>query len=474
MTIDDLRQVLTLAEDHRTVVITAAGVAMLTLSALGWWVRKRLKGKADVFGRFCDAAAVVIAIALSAEGMWEVATERMHFGPDKALLLFAFAELAMMRSARRARAKVAKSKRPGVYGVMVWSIALGSGVIASLNAPNAAEFGVRLAAPALVAGQWWADLLDDLREKLGGERQESNWILTPQRVGVWLGLLKPGAADDLSDVYRQRRIVALVDAGLELRAQEEAAKNRPAEPAKASRWRKRADPLVAARQKVQRLTKSADRADVAAAREQLLLTLNAERELFRADDQPTDTERQLMDELRLVMRQATDRLRVDHARAFGLNHARTTPAEPQWSNGLVQMRSSIADQIRTAPVGQPASPVRTSAVDQTEPRDLVHARTNPAPVDQPATSAVVPATRTTPAQRTTARVDRARPVSPAAGGEIPPRIRDMVRDLKRAYRGDIPGRRTVMDRMGWSSAGDAQTAINLVRAERTKTTEEQS
>jgi hypothetical protein len=48
----------------------------------------------------------------------------------------------------------------------------------------------------------------------------------------------------------------------------------------------------------------------------------------------------------------------------------------------------------------------------------------------------------------------------------------MIQALRTTYpAGPVPGRRTVMNRMGWTSAGDAQIAINLVRAERTKTIE---
>jgi hypothetical protein len=86
----------------------------------------------------------------------------------------------------------------------------------------------------------------------------------------------------------------------------------------------------------------------------------------------------------------------------------------------------------------------------------------------------VPAERTATARQTTVRVDRARPVSPAAGGEIPPRIRDMVRDLRRTYRGEIPGRAEVMRRLGWTSNGDASVAIRLVREERAARTQKEN
>ncbi len=205
MNIGDAAALLDLVKTHRTTVLVGAGLILAALTAAGWWARKYGRN-----GKVYDHAAVAVAIALSAEGMWEVATERMGFGPGKALLLFAFAELAMLRAARRARGKVDAGKRPGIYGTMVWSIAIAAGLIAGLNAPSASEFLVRALAPSLVAAQWFADLVDELREKEGVEHQASAWIWTPRRVGIQLGLLKPGAGDDLKEVLRQRNIDRMV------------------------------------------------------------------------------------------------------------------------------------------------------------------------------------------------------------------------------------------------------------------------
>ncbi|WP_148710099.1 hypothetical protein [Micromonospora sp. M71_S20] len=194
-----------------------------------------------------------------------------------------------------------------------------------------------------------------------------------------------------------------------------------------------------------------------------------------------------LDEIRMDARQVTTKLRaqVDQMRTIGgirmpahiaahipdqipadwVDRFRTSPADQAPEGDLDQPRTTVDQQV---------GPDQTSEVDQTPdqagPRDEVHARTSPA--DQAPASGSVPAARTTTARRTTVRVDQVRPVSPAAGGPVPPRVEAMVQALREAYPGDIPGRRTVMDRMSWTSAGDAQTAINLVRAERTKTPKE--
>jgi hypothetical protein len=202
----DIGQIGAFVADHRAAVVIAAGIAMAVLSGLGWWSHKR---KLDLLGRFFDWAAVIVAVALSAEGMWEAATEKLGLGPGKALLLFAFAELAMLRAARRARVKVHAKKKPGVYGFMVWGIAIAAGLIAASNAPNTTEFMIRLGAPLLVAGQWWADLLDKLRALNPDGDETSSWVWTPRRIGVHFGLIQPDK-QDLKKVDRTRRVRRMV------------------------------------------------------------------------------------------------------------------------------------------------------------------------------------------------------------------------------------------------------------------------
>ncbi|TDC81920.1 hypothetical protein E1193_13540 [Micromonospora sp. KC606] len=386
--------------------------------------------------------AVVLATAFAAEGMWEVATGPMGLHPVMAAGLFGMFEVVMVSQGLLAKHKLAQTPPGDVRRHMnfVWAVAAGSGIVASTASGSLPEFLLRLFAPAVGAGIWWMGITAD---KPAGQAQVTSWIWTPRRIGIWLGLVRPGK-QDLEQVDRDRRIDAITVTAHRLHHGSK----------RLAGWRKA---------KLRRLALQADDSMVAEAQRRVARVHRIEK-LTDPDvapvDEPNDAERELLDELRRVMTQATTRLRVDHARAF----APDQPGGPLWSNGLVQMRTSVADQIRTSAMDQARTNGRTSPADQIQ--------TSPPPVDQPATSGAVPAVRTTPAQRTTARLDRVRPVSPATGGEVPPRIKDMVRDLKRAYRGDIPGRRVVMDRMGWTSAGDAQTAINLVRAERAKTTQQ--
>ncbi|MFC3504784.1 helix-turn-helix domain-containing protein [Micromonospora krabiensis] len=204
---------LTFADQHRTTALIAGGlvVAVLLLLAL---IARNQRGRSAAL----TFAASVIALGFSAEGMWEVATGALHLDTWQAALLFAFAEILMLFEADRARQKIAEKRDPRRHIRAVWVIALVAGLAAASHADNLSGQVIRLFMPLAVAWQWSSRIKDDLPEVA---RQESSWIWTPRRVGVELGLLKPGAADDLSDVFSRRavdrmvRLARLIDSGSE-------------------------------------------------------------------------------------------------------------------------------------------------------------------------------------------------------------------------------------------------------------------
>lgn len=189
-------QFLDWADANRPIALTLAAVLLVALVLAARWSR----GNQAAAYRW---AAGAVALALSAEGMWEVATEALGLAGWKAALLFAFAELAMLNEARQAKKRVDKDAGPGVHGAAVWVIAVGAGAIAASNATSVTEMMLRLFAPTLIAWQWWSDLTED-------RESTSRWVWTPERIGVRLGVLKPGGSDDLEEVFRQRRIDRMV------------------------------------------------------------------------------------------------------------------------------------------------------------------------------------------------------------------------------------------------------------------------
>lgn len=465
-TADQLDQLAEVGEQHSTAVLIGAGVLLVVLTALGIWARRRATSSA-----IYDGAAVVVAIALSAEGMWEAATEELDLGPGAALLLFAFAELAMLRAARRAKAKVEKGDRPGQYGLLVWIIAAGAGLAAASASANKTEVLIRVGAPLLVAAQWWVDLMEIMRETLDAEdedeakrrraRQRSSFRWTPRRIGIHLGLIEPGE-QDLVTVDRDRRINQLTVTAHRLHH------GSP----RLARWR---------RARLRRLALRADDQMVVETQQRVARVHRVE-ELTSPDARPAvpvdDATRDQLDEIRLITRQATDRLRTDHRRAFG-----TDQSADHRTIGGIRMPAHIADQIPDHPPAgwvdryrtRSADQVRTAVLDHPVDQSADHTVDQvdtPGPdqiadqVDQAPTGAIPASARPALGQRTTVRVDRARPVSPATGDAVPPKVREMAKALAKRYRGDIPARSVVMQAMGWSSVDYTGKAIKLVREER--------
>ncbi|WP_431728260.1 hypothetical protein [Verrucosispora sp. TAA-831] len=415
---------------------------------------------------------VLLFLVVTTEGMWEVVRFKMGVPPLLAVAMFAAYDVVIYSQGAAALRKLRENAaaRIGSNLLIIWGLSAAASVTVSFAGGNLATWFFRFFSP-LVAAALWTQKLQAHRARTG-KRQESNWIWTPDRLLVRWGLKKPGAVDDLSDVFSRRRIAALVNAGMELYVQQQAAKLRGDAPAETSRWPwRRQDPLASALRHLQELTKEADAATVRAAREQLRRVLSIETELFRDDTRPTESERRAMNELLLSARMVTTDLgrQVDQMRDVG------------W----VRMPTSIADQIPDHPpaawiaqhrtsLDQPTGQTATSEVDQ-PPATQADQGAGPAQTgspDQTPSSGTIPAVRPAPAQRATVRVAQVQPVSPAPAGEVPPRVRAMVQALREQYPDQVPGRRTVMPVMGWTNHEDSQTAINLVRAERTKTTQE--
>lgn len=172
-------------------------------------------------GRMTGALAAlsqVMVLALSAEGMYEVAREKLHLSPVFSLFVFALAEVAMVSSAYHARKTYQATTEwaddartvmkvpghPGKHGRTVWLIAVGAGFTVSLNAENPVEWFVRVLLPILAAKLWWDDLTAD-----GTSRPAGEWLWTPRRLLVWVGAI--GAQDDdLAAVRRERQVRAMV------------------------------------------------------------------------------------------------------------------------------------------------------------------------------------------------------------------------------------------------------------------------
>lgn len=440
---------------------TGAALAMLVL-----W---RFLTRGEVHAKL-GVVAVGLATLFAMEGMYEVAHGPLGLNAAGSLIFCATFEVVMLHQGSLAAHKLAANASADVSRHMrfVWGVSVVSGVIASTASDGVTEVVLRLATPPLAAAIWYMSLYAD---KPTPQRQPSSWIWTPRRIGIHLGLIQPGE-QDLVAVDRDRRIHRLTVTSHRLHHGA----------GWLAGWR---------RSKLRRLAIHADEDMVREAQRRIARVHRIEK-LTSPDAAPvgevSDRERELLDEVRLIMRQATTTLRREHQVAFGPAQP-AAQIEPVREIAGIRMPAHIADQIpaqvpagwaaRHRPTALPNRAVRelpnppAPVLPNCTPPNLPNALPNSGTPAQSVSRASVPAERPAPVRQTTVRVDRMKPVSPAAGGEIPPRIRDMVRDLKRTYRGEIPGRADVMKRLGWTSNGDASTAIRLVREERAaKTTKE--
>ncbi|MEU5668928.1 hypothetical protein ABZ749_00895 [Micromonospora sp. NPDC047753] len=405
---------LDVAQDNAQHVAVGAGIIGALIAARA--IRRFTKDREH--DEVATNLGVLLFLVVTTEGMWEVVRNKLGVPILLAIAMFAAYDVVIYAQRASALKVLAKDKnaRIGFYLAIIWGMSIAASITVSFASGNTAVWFLRFFSPLVGAALATQKILAKRGD--GATKQESNWIWTVDRVLVHKGWKKPGAVDDLKDVFAKRRIAALVDAGLELRAQQKAAETRT-EPVKASRWRRREDPLVAARRRVQQLTKTATPADVDAARRQLRLTLNAERELFRPDDDLDERGRQTLDEVRLIMRQATDRLRPDHVRAFGSDRG------PMVELGGIRMPAHLAARIEqrsaveptTTPTVEPATaPTATVAAAATK-RPTVVTRTTAKPA---AKRGRKPAAKGTEAERTaTAYADLSAALGrPPTGSEL--------------------------------------------------------
>ncbi|MGW3888870.1 hypothetical protein ACWD69_09285 [Micromonospora chokoriensis] len=359
MTIDNAAGLLDLAARHRTAVLIGGGLVVAVLLALARVCRHQ-KGRSAAL----TFAAAAVALGFSAEGMWEVATKALHLGPGMAILLFAFAEILMLSEASRARKKIAEERSPARHVRAVWIIAVVAGLAAASHADNLSGQVIRAFMPMAVAWQWSSRILDDLPEAV---REESRWIWTPRRIGIHLGLLKPGAVDDLSEVFRQRRITALVNAGVKLYAEQQAAKLHAGTEPDGRSWWPRRDRLAAATAKLQRLAKTADKADIADAREQLRLTFSIEQALLGQPSEVDEWTREQLDRTRAEARRAALRSQIALARGHAVLAPRPR-TEPMVELGGIRMPAHVAAQIGPGP-----EPVTEPVTDSPRAAAATHA-----------------------------------------------------------------------------------------------------
>jgi hypothetical protein len=176
------------------VIVGAAAACLLALLTLAVVVVKRARaaGRERGITTLINVAAL-LATSVQASGMWKFFGAVMGLPVGFRIVLFGFMEIALLACGLRARANVEDGADAGVDGVLVWVLALASGVMSSTDASTAREALMRLLVAVVVALLWTRDLMaakkaaratGDTKKRSGPVR----WRITPERVAVWLRL----------------------------------------------------------------------------------------------------------------------------------------------------------------------------------------------------------------------------------------------------------------------------------------------
>lgn len=186
MTTDNLRDAL--ASISPGLAIGAGVAALVVLLAAAWLLRR--KGRSHLAGRV-TAAATLLGLGWSAQGMWDAAVNRYGQDVVVASILFVVFEAGLASRMLKAHQFRADYARRGRHVTAVWVFASVMALVVA-SAEGWAQAPARLAIPLLVAYGWYVDLTADDDPK---DRPPTSLRWTPRRFALWIGMLEPGERD---------------------------------------------------------------------------------------------------------------------------------------------------------------------------------------------------------------------------------------------------------------------------------------
>lgn len=166
--------------------VAVGGILALLLAA---WLLRR-KGRPHLASRV-TAAATLLGLGWSAQGMWDTAVHHYHQDIVVASVLFViFEAMLVSRMLKAHEYRTDFARRPKhiravlvVAGIMALVVALGEG-------PEQAP--ARLSIPLLVAYGWYVDLTADDDPK---DKPKTSLRWTPRRLALAIGMLEAGESD---------------------------------------------------------------------------------------------------------------------------------------------------------------------------------------------------------------------------------------------------------------------------------------
>jgi hypothetical protein len=189
---------------------TIAAGALAVLLIVVWLTRSaRRAGREKVISALINVAALM-ATAVQASGMWKFFGNTMGLPVGFRIFMFSFMEIALLACGLRARANVEEGGDAGIDGVLVWVLALASGLMSSTDANTVREGLMRVLVSVVVALLWTRDLMAAKQgaRKAGGTGrpdEKVRWRFSVGALGVKLRLADPGN-HGLADRDANRRI----------------------------------------------------------------------------------------------------------------------------------------------------------------------------------------------------------------------------------------------------------------------------
>lgn len=203
------------ASGHAVLLAAAAAAALAVLVLVRRIARAARAGGRDRAISGLINVAALLATSVQASGMWKFFGATMGLPVGFRVVLFSFMEIALLACGLRARANVEEGGDAGIDGVLVWALALASGVMSSTDAASFPEALMRVLVSVVVAALWTRDLMaaKKMARAAGGKRRSGpvRWRITPERVFVFLRLAD--AVDtDVSTVEAGRRVARYLKA----------------------------------------------------------------------------------------------------------------------------------------------------------------------------------------------------------------------------------------------------------------------
>lgn len=199
----DTTRIITYAQDHPNIIISAMAVALL-LASLAIWRTISLVRRHTQKHTLDDVVTTTVTamiMLLSGEGMFVMLSTKLDT-PIPTYLAWSVCSLVeglMIVLYREARKFVEIHGYPGPWGKAFWIVAASGGSMVAMSTSSLVEIFFRLSLPLSIAMLHWLRLVAGRTQ-----RKTVTWLITPTRIAMRLGIIT-GEQETLSDAQRARK-----------------------------------------------------------------------------------------------------------------------------------------------------------------------------------------------------------------------------------------------------------------------------